>query len=89
MIIKNIFIIYIMNLIKEALLVGVFISVLGLLLHYLSMKYYEEHDMNDYKIFGYHLFLIGVSGHLILEYFGVNKMYCLESVKVDTITLVQ
>ena len=77
-----------MNLIKEALLVGIFISVLGLLLHHLASMY-MKHDMNDYKIFGYHLFLIGVSGHLILEYFGVNKMYCLESAKVDTITLVQ
>lgn len=78
-----------MRLLKESLFVGVFISVLGLILHYLSMKYYEEHDMNKYKTLGLHLFLIGVSGHLILEYFGVNKMYCLESAKVDTITLVQ
>ena len=78
-----------MRLLKESLFVGVFISVLGLILHYLSMKYYEEHDMNKYKTLGLHLCLIGVSGHLILEYFGVNKMYCLESAKVDTITLVQ
>ena len=59
-----------MRLLKESLFVGVFISVLGLILHYLSMKYYEEHDMNKYKTLGLHLFLIGVSGHLILEYFG-------------------
>jgi hypothetical protein len=65
------------NLIKESLIVGVFISVLGLLLHHLASMYIV-HDMNDYKIFGYHLFIIGVLGHLILEYFGVNKMYCLE-----------
>ena len=64
-----------MKLIKECLYVGVFITILGLVLHFLSMKY-KNHDMNDYKVFGLHLFVIGVLGHLMLEYFGVNKMYC-------------
>jgi hypothetical protein len=73
-----------MSLIQEALIVGVFISILGLLLHHLASMY-MKHDMNDYKIFGYHLFVIGVLGHLILEYFGVNKMYCLEKTLQSTL----
>jgi hypothetical protein len=73
-----------MNLFQEALIVGVFITLLGLLLHHLASMY-MEHDMNDYKIFSYHLFVIGVLGHLILEYFGVNKMYCLEKTLEKTL----
>ena len=72
-----------------SLFFGVFITVLGLSLHHLATKMYEEHDMNDYKIFGLHLFVIGVVGHFVLEYFGVNKMYCVNSLKTDSVTLNQ
>jgi uncharacterized membrane protein len=64
-----------MELFKESLYVGAFICVIGLVLHYLSLKY-MDHDMNNYKIFGLHLFVIGMLGHLVLEWLNVNKMYC-------------
>ena len=63
------------ELIKESLYVGAFICVIGLIIHYLSSKY-MVHDMNNYKVFALHLFVIGMLGHLLLEWLDVNSMYC-------------
>ena len=63
------------QLIKESLLVGAFLCFIGLIIHYLASKY-MQHDMNDYKIYALHLFVIGMLGHLLLEFFDINKEYC-------------
>lgn len=63
------------RIIKEALMVGVGLTVVGLLLHFIGM-YFKHHDMNDTTILAVHFFVAGVLVHLLCEYFGVNKWYC-------------
>jgi amino acid permease len=64
----------------EALIVGLLVIVIGMVLHYISLKVYGEHDLNDMKVFAIHLFVIGIITHLLCEYTGINKWYCTNGV---------
>jgi hypothetical protein len=63
------------KILKEALIVGVVLTVVGMVLHLLT-KYVMVHDMNDNKILALHFFVAGVVVHLLCEYTGINKWYC-------------
>lgn len=60
----------------EALTVGLLVMAIGLVLHYVSLKIYGPHDLNDMSVFLVHLFIIGIITHLSCEFTGVNKWYC-------------
>ncbi len=68
------------SLFVEALVVGLIVLVFGVALHYISLKTYGSHDLNDVKIYGAHLFLIGVAVHLLCEFTGINKWYCVNGI---------
>lgn len=61
---------------KELLGVAVIVSVVGLVLHHLTLRLYGYHDLNDMKILVAHLVVIGVVTHLVCELSGINKWYC-------------
>lgn len=63
------------KILKEALMVGVVLTVVGMLLHLLT-KYVKHHDMNDNTVLAVHFFVAGFVVHLLCEYLGVNKWYC-------------
>ena len=65
-----------MDILKEALAVGILTVVIGVVLHVVSLKIYGDHDMNDMKMYAMHLFAIGILAHVICEYTGINKWYC-------------
>ena len=67
------------KILKEALIVGVLLTVVGMVLHLLT-KYVMVHDMNDNKILALHFFAAGVVVHLLCEYTGINKWYCTNGV---------
>lgn len=60
----------------EALVVGLLVVLLGIALHYFSLKIYGQHDLNNMQVFAIHLFIIGVATHLLCEFTGINKWYC-------------
>jgi len=63
------------KILKEALVVGVGLTIVGMILHLLT-KYVMKHDMNDNYILAIHFFIAGFIVHLLCEYSGVNKWYC-------------
>jgi NhaP-type Na+/H+ or K+/H+ antiporter len=63
------------KILKEALVVGVGLVIVGMVLHLLA-KYIMKHDMNDNMVLAVHFFIAGFVLHLLCEYFGVNKWYC-------------
>ena len=60
----------------EAFTVGLLVVAIGIVLHYVSLKIYGPHDLNDMSVFLVHLFIIGIITHLLCEFTGVNKWYC-------------
>jgi uncharacterized membrane protein len=64
----------------EAFTVGLLVMIIGIVLHYVSLKIYGPHDLNDIVVFLVHLFIIGVITHLLCEFTGVNKWYCTNGV---------
>ena len=63
------------RIIKESLVTGLILTLVGLVLHYLYNKY-QPHDLNNLQVYGLHLFIVGVVTHMLLEYTEVNKWYC-------------
>ena len=68
------------GLLLESLSIGVVTVLIGLLLHYISLKTMGSHDLNNLKIFGVHLFAIAVCVHLFYQASGINKWYCVNGV---------
>jgi len=60
---------------KEGLIVGVAIVVVGMILHLIASKF-KPHDMNDHVTLAIHFFIAGFLVHILAEYMGVNKWYC-------------
>ena len=60
------------KILKEALVVGVVLTIVGMILHLLT-KHFMKHDMNDNSILALHFFVAGFVVHLLFEYSGVNK----------------
>lgn len=65
-----------MNILVEAGSVGLLVVIIGFLLHWISLKVYGAHNLNDITVFLGHLFIIGVIVHLVCEYSGINRWYC-------------
>jgi hypothetical protein len=60
----------------EAFMVGLLTISIGVVLHYLLLKIYGHHDLNNMLVYIVHLFIIGVTAHLLCEFTGINKWYC-------------
>jgi len=65
---------------SEAFAVGLLVVLIGVVLHYISLKIYGPHDLNNMGIFMVHLFIIGIITHLLCEFTGINKWYCTNGV---------
>ena len=70
------------QLLQEALIVGIIIVVIGSIVSYIISKF-NTHKMppickywNKYHIMEICLFFTGFLGHLALEALGMNKWYC-------------
>ncbi len=59
----------------EALVLGLALTVLGVVLHLISMQVYK-HDMNNLGVCALHLFVFGFVLHLLFEFTGLNSWYC-------------
>ena len=64
------------QLLIEALVVGLMTVILGYILHVAYTKIGGVHDLNNMKVYLIHLFVIGLSAHLLCEASGINKYYC-------------
>jgi hypothetical protein len=67
------------NLLTEAIIVGISLVIIGMAIHLLINKIHP-HDMNNNGVLVIHFFIIGIVVHLLSEYFGINKWYCLHGV---------
>jgi len=67
------------NLIIEALVVGLITLVIGVAVHGVYSQI-MKHDMNNMTIYAFHLFVIGALVHLVCQYAGLNKWYCINGV---------
>lgn len=71
-----------MKLLKEGISVGILIVIVGTIVTYLmgnSLKVKLPpvcDDWNKNYVMEVSLFLTGFIGHIALEYFGINKWYC-------------
>lgn len=63
------------KILKEALVVGVGLVIVGMVLHLLA-SYFMKHDMNNNMVLAVHFFVAGFVLHLLCEYFGINRWYC-------------
>jgi len=62
--------------IMEALTVGIFTVILGLILYNIIKKIQEPYDLNNTSTHVLYLFVVGVMAHLVCELTGINKWYC-------------
>ena len=69
---------------KELLGVVIIVLLIGLVLHYISLHLYGAHDLNDMKVYGAHLVVIGIMTHLVCELTGINHWYCRNGVACRT-----
>jgi hypothetical protein len=60
----------------EALKLALVFIVVGVVLHFVSLKVMGSHNLNDMKMYAVHLGATAVVAHLLLEAQGVNKWYC-------------
>jgi hypothetical protein len=60
---------------KEAVVVGIMLTILGMILHLIS-KQIMAHDMNNNVVLAVHFLVIGILFHILCEVFGLNKWYC-------------
>jgi hypothetical protein len=58
-----------MSLLKDSLICGIMLAVIGVIFHIVSLKVYGPHDLNDTKIFAGHLLIVGVITHVVKELF--------------------
>ena len=82
---------YILHLFKEAVVVGVFTTLIGTavglyfksisLNQFIKSKFtYFQNDSNNFLIMALGLFLTGFSAHVLFESLGGNKWYCTNGV---------
>lgn len=67
-----------MNLLIEAISVGVATIFIGLLVSYTIGLIYNKNEnfTKNYKLMSLGLFLTGFILHILCEYSGINKWYC-------------
>jgi hypothetical protein len=65
-----------MNILIEALFVGILLAVVGGVIHLLALQFHGKHDLNSIPMYLVHLFVAGVIVHLLCEVIGLNKYYC-------------
>lgn len=75
-----------MNLIKEAIFVGIIIVLIGTIIGYIMRIYFSQNlpdickEWNKNHIMEICLFLTGFFTHIVCELIGINKWYCKNSV---------
>jgi len=73
---------HLFNTILEAIGVGILTLIVGLVIFYFGVDKSKREDAIKYdKILGLRLFLIGFFLHIMLEYAGFNKSYCVNKLK--------
>lgn len=64
------------ELVMEAVKLALVFVVVGVALHFASVKAMGPHNLNDMKMYAIHLGATAVVAHILLEAQGVNKWYC-------------
>ena len=64
------------NLLKEAVVISLFIVVIGVVLHHLTVQFWRPHDLNNMTMYAVHLAGTAFVAHILLELSGLNRWYC-------------
>lgn len=65
-----------LNFVIEILGVMVIVTLVGVVLHLISLELIGAHNMNNMTIYVTHLVVIAFVSHLLCELTGVNHWYC-------------
>jgi len=66
---------YILNVLVEAIAVGIMLVVIGVVGHMIASRV-QSHNLNNMYVYAGHLFAFGLIFHLFAEATGMNRWYC-------------